>query len=67
MEGSVSGSALESAHNLVDAADAFVDEAQSFANSGVDLAQGSAAELVHTGIAAVEKVLAGLKALAGAV
>lgn len=63
---SISGSALKSAHNLTDAASDFVDEAQAFANAGVDLGQEAAAELVHTAIAAVEKIAAALKSVVGA-
>jgi hypothetical protein len=63
MEGSVSGSVANAAQELNNAANAFLDEAQSVANAGVDIAQAVEQGAVGTAIAACEAALAGLKHL----
>ena len=63
MEGSVSSSVTEAAHNLTDAALKFSEEAQQTLDAGVDLGQEAVGTAAHTAISAVETVLSGLKAL----
>lgn len=63
MGDSVSGSGLDAAKALEEAAQGFVDEIQGAANAGVDLAQTGADTVIHTALGAVEMAIAALKDL----